>query len=100
MNPFEMLKTMGSIQSQMKTIKEELAKITATGSAGAGLVEAVVNGEFMVQRISISDSAMAMNDKSALEVLVASAVNDAVSKAKEATEAKTRDLVMNLERTA
>ena len=28
---------------------------TATGSAGAGLVEAVVNGEFMVQRVSISD---------------------------------------------
>ena len=100
MNPFEMLKTMGSIQSQMKTIKEELAKITATDSAGAGLVEAVVNGEFMVQRISISDSAMAMNDKSALEVLVASAVNDAVSKAKEAMEAKTCDIVMNLERKA
>ena len=35
---------MGSLQSQMKTIKEEIAKITATGSAGAGLVEATVNG--------------------------------------------------------
>ena len=78
MNPFEMLKTMGSIQSQMKTIKEELAKITATGSAGAGLVEAVVNGEFMVQRISISDSAMAMNDKSrpGTDVCVLNSVNN------------------------
>ena len=93
-----MLKTMGSIQSQMKTIKDEIAKITATGSAGAGLVEATVNGEFCVQKITISDSAMAMNDKGTLEVLTASAINDAIAKVKEATEAKSRDILQNIER--
>ena len=100
MNPFELMKAMGSIQSQMKTIKEELSRITATGSAGAGLVEATVNGEFLVQKITISDSAMAMNDKGALEVLIASAVNDATAKVKEATEARSRDILQNLERKA
>ena len=98
MNPFELMKAMGSIQSQMKTIKEEIAKITATGSSGAGLVEATVNGEFAVQKITISDSAMAMNDKNTLEVLIASAVNDAVEKVKAETEAKSRDILQNIER--
>ena len=92
------MKTMGSIQSQMKTIKEEIGKITATGTAGAGLVEATVNGEFNVQKITISDSVMAMKDKSTIEVLVASAVNDAIAKVKDATEAKSRDILQNIER--
>ena len=98
MNPFELMKAMGSIQSQMKTIKEELQKITATGSAGAGLAEATVNGDFTVQKITISDAAMSMNDKGTLEVLIASAVNDAIAKAKEATEARSREILQNIER--
>ena len=98
MNPFELMKTMGSIQSQMKTIKEELSKITATGSAGAGLVEATVNGEFMVQKITISDSAMVMNDKGAIEVLTASAINDAINKVKEKTEERSRELLQEIQR--
>ncbi len=98
MNPFEMMKTMGSLQSQMKTIKEEVAKITATGSAGAGLVEATVNGEFTLQSIKISDSAMAMNDKNALEVLIVSAVNDANEKVKAETANYTTELMTKLGR--
>ena len=98
MNPFEMMKTMGSLQSQMKTIKEEVAKITATGSAGAGLVEATVNGEFTLLSIKISDSAMAMNDKNALEVLIVSAVNDANEKVKAETANYTTELMTKLGR--
>ena len=98
MNPFELMKAMGSIQSQMKTIKDELAKLTVTGTSGAGLVEATVNGEFTLQKLTISDAALAMNDKNTLEVLITSAVNDAVSKAKEATEAKSREILQNIER--
>ncbi len=89
---------MGSLQSQMKTIKEEIAKITATGSAGAGLVEATVNGDFAVQSIKISDAAMAMNDKSALEVLLVSAVNDANEKVKAETATYTADLMNKIGR--
>ncbi len=92
------MKTMGSIQSQMKTIKEELGKITATGSAGAGLVEATVSGEFQVLSINISDAAYELNDKTALQVLIVSALNDAMAKVKEATEAKSRDIIQNIER--
>lgn len=98
MNPFELMKAVGSIQSQMKTIKEELARIEATGSAGAGLVEATVSGEFLVKKISISEAAMQMEDKTALEVLITSAVNDAVSKAKALTEEKSRQVLQNIER--
>ena len=98
MNPFEMMKTMGSLQSQMKTIKEEVAKITATGSAGAGLVEATVNGEFTLLSIKICDSAMAMNDKNALEVLIVSAVNDANEKVKAETANYTTELMTKLGR--
>ena len=41
---------------------------------------------------------MAMNDKSTIEVLVTSAVNDAIAKVKDATEAKSRDILQNIER--
>ncbi len=98
MNPFELMKAVGSIQSQMKTIKEELSRLTVKGSAGAGLVEATVNGDFLVQSISISDAAYALDDRSALQVLVASAVNDAICKAKEAVEAKSREVLQGAER--
>ena len=51
-----------------------------------------------MQSIKISDAAMAMNDKSALEVLLVSAINDANEKVKAETATYTADLMNKIGR--
>ena len=46
---------MGTLEAQMKTIKEQLSTVTATGNAGAGMVEVTVNGDHKVVSININD---------------------------------------------
>ena len=98
MNPFELMKMMGSLQSQTKRIKEEISALRATGNSGAGLVEATVNGDFQLVDLKITDEAYSLGDKDNLRVLIISAVNDAVNKAKAEVEQKTQDILMNLSR--
>ena len=69
MNPFELMKMMGSLQSQTKKIKEEMSALRVTGNSGAGLVEATVNGEFQLVGLNISDEAYSLGDKENMKVL-------------------------------
>lgn len=94
-NPYEMLSRMNSIRSQMETLKAELRNLVATGSAGAGMVELSINGEYRVTKLEISDELYAMNDRKMLEVLIAGAFNDATEKLKELIEEKSRSLMAN-----
>lgn len=75
-----MMKQMGNLEAQMKTIKEQIASLTATGSSGAGMVEVTVNGEHKVLKVSINDVMLAPENKGMIETLVASAFNDATDK--------------------
>lgn len=84
---------MGNLEAQMKKMKEEMTKIKVTGSAGAGMVELTINGEYQVQSITINEELMNKEDKSALEVLLISAFNDASQKVKDAIESYTRSQV-------
>lgn len=91
MNPFDMLKQMGSINSQMEQMKNEISKLTATGAAGAGMVEVSINGLYEVLKVTISNDMLEYSkDTSTLEVLVASAFNDASNKIKTAIEDMTK----------
>ena len=74
------MKQMGTLEAQMKTIKEQLATVTATGNAGAGMVEVTVNGDHKVVSININDIMLAPENKGMIETLVASAFNDANDK--------------------
>lgn len=89
-NPFELMKQLGSIESQMKAMKEDLAKLTSTGSSGAGLVEVTVNGEYKVVNLSINPVIIDKNEHDTLEVLIQSAFNDATQKLKDIIEDYTR----------
>ena len=79
-NPFEFMKQMGTLEAQMKNIKRQLSGITATGNAGAGMVEVTVNGEHKVVSISINDIMLSPENKNMIETLVTSAFNDATDK--------------------
>ena len=85
-----MMKQLGSLESQMKQMKEEMSKFTATGSAGAGLVEVTVNGDFLVQKIEINPVMIDKEEKGTLEVLIQSAFNDAINKLRVIIEEETR----------
>lgn len=74
----------------MKQMKEEMSKLTSTGSAGAGLVEITINGDFIVQKIDINPVMIDKNEKDTLEVLIQSAFNDATVKMKAIIEDATR----------
>ena len=61
------MKQMGTLEAQMKNIKSQLSGITATGNAGAGMVEVTVNGEHKVVSISINDIMLSPENKNMIE---------------------------------
>ncbi|MDY5931409.1 MAG: YbaB/EbfC family nucleoid-associated protein [Candidatus Ornithospirochaeta sp.] len=80
----------------MKTIKEQLSLLKATGSSGAGLVEVSINGDYHVERIEINPVMLNPDDKSTLEVLLVSAFNDATEKMKSNIEDYTRQKLSSM----
>lgn len=78
MNPFDLLKNMKNIQSQMQEMQSKLEDVRVTGSAAAGLIEVVINGKMEVQSIAIDPEMVDPHDIKTLEVLLASAFNSAV----------------------
>ncbi|AZV47351.1 nucleoid-associated protein, YbaB/EbfC family [Nautilia sp. PV-1] len=65
------------LQEQM----QEADNKTYTATSGGGLVEVTVNGKFEVIDIKIDDSLL--EDKESLQILLMSAVNDAIKMAVE-----------------
>ena len=65
------------IQEQM----QEADNKTYTATSGGGMVEVTVNGKFEVIDIKIDDSLL--EDKESLQILLMSAVNDAIKMALE-----------------
>jgi DNA-binding YbaB/EbfC family protein len=78
-----LLKNAQELGGRMQAISEELRTRRATGSAGGDLVEIEVNGLVEVLRCRIDPKLTAQPDVELLEDLVVTAVNQAVSKAKE-----------------
>ena len=90
------MKQMGTLETQMKTIKEQLATVTATGNAGAGMVEVTVNGDHKVVSININDIMLSPENKNMIETLVTSAFNDATDKLNIAVEDFSKRQLQNL----
>lgn len=83
LNPFELMKNMKGLQENMQKMQENLPKITATGSAGAGMVDITINGKFVVTEVKIAQEIVDPEDIGTLQVLIASAFNDASNKIQE-----------------
>ena len=75
------------MQERMKRMQEEVQALEVTGSAGGDLVRVVMTGRHDVRRVSI-DPSLLQDDKEMLEDLIAAAVNDAVRKVEQETQAK------------
>jgi DNA-binding YbaB/EbfC family protein len=82
-----LMKQAQQMQENMRKAQEELAKVEVEGQSGAGLVKIVITCRFAVKKVSI-DPTLLTEDKDMLEDLVMAAMNDAVTKAEAATQAK------------
>jgi hypothetical protein len=90
---FDALKNLGNIpelirqarqmQEKMKSLQDELARRQISADAGAGMVEATVNGKLELIKIKIDKSKIDVNDTEMLEDIITAAVNAAQTKAAE-----------------
>jgi DNA-binding YbaB/EbfC family protein len=72
------------LNEMMKKLQENIAEAdnkTYTATAGGGMVEATANGKFEIIDLKIDDSLL--EDKESLQILIMSAVNDAIKMAVE-----------------
>jgi nucleoid-associated protein EbfC len=79
----DLLKQAQEMQARMAKIQEELASKTVQGSAGGGMVQVTVNGQFNMTHVQIESSVINPAEKDMLEDLILAAVNDGMRKARE-----------------
>ena len=83
MNLGKMMKQAQELQGKMAEMQERLAESEVEGSAGAGMVTAVMSGKHELRRLKIDSSLVDPNDVEVLEDLVVAAVNDARTRVEE-----------------
>ena len=83
-NPLDILKNAQKIQEQMGVFQDKLGTISATGSAGGGMVEIDLNGRFEVTDVRIAPEAVDGSDTRMLQDLVMAAFTSGVERIQEA----------------
>jgi DNA-binding YbaB/EbfC family protein len=87
-NPFDILKNAQKIQEQMGELQEKLGGISATGSAGGGMVEIELTGKFEILAVRIAPEAVEGGDTEMVQDLVMAAFSSGLEKIKEAISAE------------
>lgn len=78
-----LLKQAQEMQARMAKIQEELGQKTVQGSAGGGMVQVTVNGQFNLTAVKIEAAVINADEKDMLEDLILAAVNDGMRKARD-----------------
>jgi DNA-binding YbaB/EbfC family protein len=76
------------MQQGIERVKQELAAARVEGSAGGGVVTAVVTGDNKLVEVKIDPSAVDPEDVEMLQDLIVAAVNDALASAAQLAETK------------
>ncbi|HWG94459.1 MAG TPA: YbaB/EbfC family nucleoid-associated protein [Mycobacteriales bacterium] len=82
-NMQQLMKQAQKMQQQLLAAQQELAEAEVTGTAGGGLVTAVVSGAGEVKSVKIDPKAVDPDDVESLEDLVVAAIRDAARAAQE-----------------
>jgi DNA-binding YbaB/EbfC family protein len=95
---------MGSLLEQAQAMQQQLLEAQAQaaeqvveGQSGGGVVKVRMTGGMELQAVTIDPSAVDPDDVGMLEDLVLAAVNDAVAKAQEASQAVTSQALGGLD---
>ena len=83
----KMQKQMEENQKQMEESQKELEEKEFSATAGGGAVEVTVSGKKLVTKVSLDPDAVDPDDVEMLEDLIMAAVNEAMKKVDDATEA-------------
>jgi nucleoid-associated protein EbfC len=75
-------------QQELVRVQDELGSVMVDGSAGGGVVNAVVTGKQELISVTIDPSAVDPEDVDMLQDLVVAAVNDALKASQELAEQK------------
>ena len=86
-------KVFEEIQKKAKELQEEQQKKVFTAKSGGGMVEVSVNGAGEVVDLKIDDSLL--EDKESLQILLLSAINDALKMLEEDRRRSAFDLMGN-----
>jgi DNA-binding YbaB/EbfC family protein len=76
------------MQQEMLRIQTELETLTVDGSAGGGVVKAVVTGKQEIVSVTIDPAAVDPSDVEMLQDLIVAAVNDALRASRQVAEEK------------
>ena len=71
------------VQEKMKKIEAEIAEKEFEGSAGGGMVKAVLTGNGVAKKIIIDPKLISVDEKEILEDLIIASFNDAKKKSDE-----------------
>lgn len=91
-----MMKAAQEMQGKMARMQEDLAQITVTGDAGAGLVRVRANAKGEVAGLEIDPSILIASEKEVVEDLILAAIRDAQSRAAEAARRETEKMAEGL----
>jgi len=83
-NLADLMRNAGKLRESMEKATEALGQVQVEGTAGGGVVVARVNGKLEVLSVRIDPKLLADGDAELLEDLVTAAVNQGLSKAREA----------------
>jgi nucleoid-associated protein EbfC len=82
-----LLKQAQAMQENMQKAQAEVARLTATGESGGGMVKVTMNGRHEVSRVQI-EPAVLTEEREVLEDLLAAAINDATHRIDAAVQHK------------
>ena len=78
----DLLRQAQQMQSKMAELQEELARKTAEGSSGGGMVRVTANGKMEILSVRLEPDVIDPGEVEMLQDLITAAVNDALRNAK------------------
>src|SRR5689334_14664091 len=90
-----MMKQAQAMQANMQKVQAEIANIVVTGESGGGMVKVTMTGKHEVKRVQI-EPAVVSEDREMLEDLIAAAINDAVNKVDQQSQARMSSVLSGL----
>jgi len=91
-----MMKQAMALQANMKKAQEEIAAMEVTGESGGGMVKVTMNGKHEVKRVQIEPQVVS-EDREMLEDLIAAAINDAVNKVDQQSQARMSSVMSGMQ---
>ena len=84
----DLMRQAQEVRERFQRLQEELGGRTVEGSAGGGMVVAVMNGRQELLSVRIEKEVVAPDDVEMLQDLVRAAVNDALARSREVAAAE------------